>query len=434
MTTLDTNTVRGVDARAEDFLINYYNVYAGDGNDVIRNPNVVSISWPAFYSGGNGNDLMDFNLYRDGALNGWVNMNGGCVIFGDLYADLETASEGAGDDHIVSSFSRDIIFAGGGNDFVNGQGGDDEILAGAGDDLVLGGEGADIIFGNAGDDVLYGHNPMTLTRSFLTLTTQYNGATDAVEARTMVGNAGYLFADDNAADQLYGGSGNDILIGGGGGDLLDGGTGTDTASYADAIEGVAGNLGTGVGTRGEALGDTFISVENLVGTRFNDSFTGSSVANVLDGGNGDDRLSGGNGNDTLLGGSGNDTLIGGGHDDYLTGGRGRDTLTGGTGADSFIFRNVLDSVSEARDKITDFSRSQGDKINLNTIDARTDVVGNQDFAFRGTSAFSGESGQLRYRLNDTTTTVMADIDGDKVADLVFMFEGRINLTAGDFIL
>src|SRR5690606_333714 len=165
-----------------------------------------------------------------------------------------------------------------------------------------------------------------------------------------------------------------------------------------------------------------------------DSFTGSSVANVLDGGSGDDRLSGGNGNDTLLGGSGNDTLIGGGHDDYLTGGRGRDTLTGGTGADSFIFRNVLDSVSEARDKITDCSRSQGAKINLNTIDARTDVVGNQDFAFRGTSAFSGESGQLRYRLNDTTTTVMADIDGDKVADFVFMLEGRINLTAGDFIL
>ncbi|MDB9329762.1 beta/gamma crystallin-related protein, partial [Nodularia spumigena CS-591/04] len=57
------------------------------------------------------------------------------------------------------------------------------------------------------------------------------------------------------------------------------------------------------------------------------------------------------GNDNLVGTSGNDTLLGLG---------GQDTLTGGLGADKFRFN----SPSERMDTITDFSRTQGDKIEL----------------------------------------------------------------------
>ncbi len=84
--------------------------------------------------------------------------------------------------------------------------------------------------------------------------------------------------------------------------------------------------------------------------------------------------------------------------------------------------------------ITDFSSGQSDRLDLSAIDARSNVAGNQAFAFRGTSGFTGESGQLRYRLDATTTTVMADVDGDKAVDLIFVLEGRLNLSATDFIL
>jgi len=57
------------------------------------------------------------------------------------------------------------------------------------------------------------------------------------------------------------------------------------------------------------------------------------------------------GNDNLVGSSGNDVLLGLG---------GQDTLTGGLGADKFRFN----SSSERMDTITDFSRTQGDKIEL----------------------------------------------------------------------
>ncbi|MFN7657701.1 MAG: M10 family metallopeptidase C-terminal domain-containing protein, partial [Dolichospermum sp.] len=56
-------------------------------------------------------------------------------------------------------------------------------------------------------------------------------------------------------------------------------------------------------------------------------------------------------NNNLVGGSGNDTFLGLG---------GNDTLTGGLGADKFRFN----SPSEGMDTITDFSKAQGDKIEL----------------------------------------------------------------------
>jgi Ca2+-binding RTX toxin-like protein len=46
--------------------------------------------------------------------------------------------------------------------------------------------------------------------------------------------------------------------------------------------------------------------------------------------------------------------------DKLYGGAGKDTLTGGKGADIFVF----DTAPASRDTITDFSRTDGDKIQL----------------------------------------------------------------------
>ena len=98
------------------------------------------------------------------------------------------------------------------------------------------------------------------------------------------------------------------MEGRGGADALDGGAGFDTASYANALSGVRVNLAAPAANTGDAAGDTFNSVEALIGSAYNDTLIGDSNANTLDGGAGDDVLEGGAGADTLIGGSGVDTV------------------------------------------------------------------------------------------------------------------------------
>jgi Ca2+-binding RTX toxin-like protein len=140
-------------------------------------------------------------------------------------------------------------------------------------------------------------------------------------------------------DHLLGGYGDDMLHGGAGADILDGGVGHDTASYTGSAA-VTVNLAFG-GLGGDAQGDTYIEIENVMGSGFGDVITGNDAANILNGGAGNDHLMGGHGGDTLIGGAG------------------EDTLTGGMGADHFVF-----SPGSGVDHITDFSRDDFDKIDL----------------------------------------------------------------------
>jgi len=136
---------------------------------------------------------------------------------------------------------------------------------------------------------------------------------------TLWGNAGN--------DTLVGGTGNDLLYGGLGADRLDGGTGTDTASYLEATARVTVDLLTPALNTGEAAGDTYVGIEQLVGTNFGDSLSGDNNANGIGGFAGDDILFGRGGNDNLVGGDGNDTLNGGAGADRLEGGNGIDTVS-----------------------------------------------------------------------------------------------------------
>jgi Ca2+-binding RTX toxin-like protein len=120
-------------------------------------------------------------------------------------------------------------------------------------------------------------------------------------------------------DSIWGLSGDDYIVGGSGADALHGGPGSDTAGYYNSATGVVASLTAGVGAGGEAEGDTYFSIENLVGSQFADALVGNGASNSLTGADGDDFLDGGDGNDTLEGGSGNDTLKGGGGADVLRG-------------------------------------------------------------------------------------------------------------------
>lgn len=166
---------------------------------------------------------------------------------------------------------------------------------GSGADLVLGGVGPNTIDGLGGDDTLYGQG----------------------------GN-----------DSLSGNTGNDLLDGGAGADSLDGGTGFDFAAYWDASNGVIADLAFPVaGNTGDAAGDSYVSIEGLIGSAFDDSLRGDDGANWLYGGGGRDWLFGRGGNDVLLGDDGSDFLYGHEGADQLYGGAGDDGLFGGAGGD-----------------------------------------------------------------------------------------------------
>jgi len=60
----------------------------------------------------------------------------------------------------------------------------------------------------------------------------------------------------------------------------------------------------------KSTGETLRSLENVVGTAFNDEIHGDAGNNVLTGGAGSDLLDGRSGDDTLMGGAGSDTMDG----------------------------------------------------------------------------------------------------------------------------
>ncbi len=151
--------------------------------------------------------------------------------------------------------------------------------------------------------------------------------TGTAGADSYVGSDGYgdsLFgAGDN--DELSGGAGSDTLAGGAGADSLDGGADYDFASFLAATAGVTARLDFPSLNTGEAAGDSYTSIEGLIGSQFSDFLlVGDGQANYIAALGGDDYAAGEAGNDTILGGEGNDQFWGGTGADSLDGGNGYD--------------------------------------------------------------------------------------------------------------
>ena len=116
------------------------------------------------------------------------------------------------------------------------------------------------------------------------------------------------FSGTNFNDILIGDINNNTLAGLAGADVLDGGGGFDFASYdTGGLTAVRASLTNPAINIGDAIGDTYTSIEGLIGTAFNDILIGDGNNNVLRGQGGNDTLEGLNGNDTIDGGSGIDT-------------------------------------------------------------------------------------------------------------------------------
>jgi serralysin len=302
------------------------------------------------------------------------------------------------------------IFAKDGNDVINlnrsdDLGGFNFLDAGKGDDGVVNAfEGGNDIRLGDGDDIYVGQG------------FAFSGsASDTIRA----GAGNDTIAVSTFHSDYFGNSGNDGFFSEGWQNLFNGGSGSDTISYQPrddnsrlASTGVGIDLNQGFAQTGANRFETLVSIENAIGTKVGDTIFGSNGANTLNGRSGNDILSGLNGNDRLIGGTGSDELH------------------GGSGADTFDFNNKNESVTGAnRDVIVDFSRSEGDKVDLATIDANSTTGANQAFSFIGSAGFSGHAGELRF----SNGVISGDINGNGTSD----FHIQINVTsmnAADFIL
>ncbi|MFA7276076.1 MAG: type I secretion C-terminal target domain-containing protein [Pseudobdellovibrionaceae bacterium] len=154
--------------------------------------------------------------------------------------------------------------------------------------------------------------------------------------------------------------------------------------------------------------DILYSVENILGSRFDDVIHGrDDAANFLDGGVGNDSLYGEGGNDTLNGGEGHDLLDGGeGHDLFLMS-AGNDTLWGRNGKDTYKFG--ADYLADAAAKtafIGDFQTGpDGDKINISELLRVVHYTGTDPVA----------DGYISIRQGDNGAHVFFDADGNNGA-------------------
>ena len=193
-----------------------------------------------------------------------------------------------------------------------------DTLTGTGNSVLEGGAGADALVGQTGgggDTASYEHADIGVSASLATGGVSGDAAGDSYASIENLRGSSHN-------DTLTGNEFGNVLEGGAGGDSLDGLGGSDTVSYQHADAGVTASFDPIIANTGDAAGDTYISIENLFGSRFSDDLTGNSENNILDGGFGGD-----------------------------------DMLTGGAGADTFHFHGGTVT-------ITDFSTVQNDKIDL----------------------------------------------------------------------
>lgn len=244
---------------------------------------------------------------------------------GDTYSGIENMTGSAFDDTLIGSSEANVISGGDGDDTLEGLGGADTLDGGIGNDTVT-----------------YAHSTGYVRAS---LTTGLSGFVAQGDAQGDVfANVENLVGSDfddtligsNDANTLTGGAGDDVLEGLGGADVLDGGAGINTASYEHATDqggglGVTASLASPAGNTGDAQGDTYTNIQNLIGSAFDDTLTGDDANNTIDGGAGNDIITGGLGTDTLSGGDGNDQLS----DDMV----GAANISGGSGDDIITMTN-----------------------------------------------------------------------------------------------
>ncbi len=216
---------------------------------------------------------------------------------------------------------------------------------------------------------------------------------------------------------IFAGSQNDIFKPGAGIEVINGGADIDRLDFRGSSA-VRVALDGSIGNTGVAAGDSYLSIEQMYGSFFNDTLIGSSGADVLRGWLGDDRLNGGASGDLIYGG------------------RGRDVITGGAGNDSFVF----DFKNEASDIITDFTNLSGNNDRFR-IDA-SNFGGGLTVGFLSSSKFQvradnhAQDANDRFIFRTTDKTLWFDANGTAAGGLLLLADLQSNatMTAADILL
>jgi Ca2+-binding RTX toxin-like protein len=260
-------------------------------------------------------------------------------------------------------------------------------------------------------------------------------------------NAGFAagdFYDSSSAfaDTLTGNAVSNVLEGGAGADKLDGGssskTDIDTASYANASGGVTVDMLKVKNNSGDAAGDTYKNIENLLGSGSGDTLGGDNKVNAIDGGAGNDVIAGNGGIDTLTGGLGVDTF----RFNAIKDGGGATKVLGVTPAPTgdiitdFVSGEDLIGISRA-----DFKILAG--VDLGAADALDFAahyfvtgVGAAPTKANQSGVTATETGHGQFLFNQTTDQLWWDADGSgkQAAVLLASFQNGAHVLATDFDL
>jgi Ca2+-binding RTX toxin-like protein len=483
-------------------------VTGGSGTDTfIAIENLTGSNYNDTLTGNTGNNILDGGLGNDTMIGGLGNDTYVVNTLSDVVRELA----GQGTDLVQSAISYSLVDTDGtgayggnvenlqltGTANINGTGNalNNTLTGNSGNNILNGGLGNDTLIGGLGNDT-YVVNVLTdvvrelagqgtdLIQSAITFSLVDTDGTGAYG-----GNVENLQLTGNAAINGTGNALNNILFANAGNNILNGGAGTDTVSYQYAGALVRANLAlTTAQVTGGSGTDTLIAIENLTGSRYNDTLTGNSGSNILDGGLGNDTMIGGLGNDTYvvnvltdvvteLAGQGtdlvqsaityslvdtdgaaanggnvenltltgtaningtgntlNNTLTGNSGNNILNGGLGNDTLIGGTGSDTFLFSTALNAATN-NDTITDFAHDT-DKCWLEnavfTTLGVTGVLAADNFSATGTAADAND-----YILYNTTSGALlydADGNGAGVAVQFATLTTKPTITATDFMV
>ena len=206
----------------------------------------------------------------------------------------------AGDDMLIGGEDRDTLHGGAGDDTLDGGEDRDTLNGGVGNDVLKGGEGDDVLNGGEGSDTVdYSDNeatadPINVTIGVAEIEDDGFGDEDTLISIENVtgGPGGDMLTGDDGDNVLTGLGGDDTINGGKGDDTIDGGTDQTVAAPADdepfGLDGGEGSdtlivSGTAVLTETGGIDANSRGFENLTGGDGNDTLTGNSKDNVLDG-------------------------------------------------------------------------------------------------------------------------------------------------------
>ena len=333
-------------------------LYGGSGNDRLEGGDgadwIVPDAGNDTIFGGAGTDTVAYGTAPRGVnVNltlGWVTDRNGMLdtisgvenVSGSRFAD--TLMGDAGDNRLRGNNGRDLFVATDGNDTYDGGGSTDTVSYAA----ALSGVAVNLTTGRGTAGQANGHVYIDIER---VVGTRFSD--------TLTGNAGRDFLSGRDAD--------DFIFATGGSDKYYGGLGEDTVDYSGSNGGVRILLNLGVGEGAMAEGHTLASIENAIGSRFDDRLAGTASDNDLYGESGNDTLLGYEGNDLLVGGAGNDVMFGHAGNDRFIGGAGDDRLFGGDGGDVAVFSGArsdyqITRISGSEVRVTHIGGNQADGV------------------------------------------------------------------------